>query len=84
MSLANRKTKLLVAMLATNACHSYDKRIRNAHYGGLSSSDYCIIYCIYIPYRRRYQYAKTSKEEQQNKNISFCTLQELSFSFFHR
>ena len=57
--------------------------IRNAHYGGLSSSEllYYMGSCMYtVPYRRRYQYAKASKEEL-TKQKYFLHLQELSSSF---
>ena len=86
MSLANRKTKLLVAMLSLLLVIPMTNAFVMHIMEGYLPPNYCIIWgvvCIPFLIARRYQYAKTSKEEQQNKKY-FLHLQELSFSFFHR
>ena len=60
MSLANRKTKLLVAMLSLLLVIPMTNAFAMHIMEGYLPPNYCM---YTVPYRRRYQYAKASKEE---------------------
>ena len=85
MSLANRKTKLLVAMLSLLLVIPMTNAFAMHIMEGYLPPNYCIIWgVVCIPFLIAGGISMQKQAKKNNKTKILLHLQELSFSFFHR
>ena len=85
MSLANRKTKLLVAMLSLLLVIPMTNAFAMHIMEGYLPPNYCIIWgVVCIPFLIAGGISMQKQQRRITKQKYFLHLQELSFSFFHR